>query len=713
MEKPNVNYQGIIQKLSIATIIALTSCNSNSYLDNSLKNESKNFKISAAINKNIEPVNQQQEYPTPSFDEIPNYDKSNIVPGLVNVIYRNEKKIRIHASKKKIKSLAIDADNSINDILTRYGVEQSIDGAEENEDDNILDEKERKLSADAKTEIPHLRSIHVYKFPVTADTIKISEELRKLPFVRTAYPVLKCSTSGFQQLSTQTASNVRYTGALPNDARFNDPLWTEEQSWIRFNRHKVFQAWNLYKSIVGGATIMATPKPLIAVIDNGFDTGFVGDDRPNYQAGFSVDSLNTTTTITDGLPTDPVEPPPNTDTISHGARMASLIGSPVNNSNGLSGILPGAPILPIKLKTINDATICNAIHRAANTTAKVINISLSLNNTAGKQIPISFSPTIAAQIYYATYSSNIPVVIAAGNDGVNLDDPNNRVLSGSTACTPYPACQDKGQIIVGGSQDNGLIWAKPDGRGSSYGQAITLTAYAGASRPNYASSYDTFSTNPSSTYTLIGKTGTSDSAAMTSAAIAMLKQVGTSIGYNYTAAQLRDLIAYTGTPLRATTGTASETKFLGKNLSNSAINTNRLVGMRDLNIYNAISLVYNASMFNTVTRIFNVDDSTQATVNSNWVTPYTTEVTGNDSFWGSNDYSSLNQLSFRTNNISGKGSFGYQVYRYGLLTKELLLGVSTVYPTWRSDYLTNPLYTTVGVTTTGYFPQATLYYTIP
>lgn len=71
------------------------------------------------------------------------------------------------------------------------------------------------------------------------------------------------------------------------------------------------------------------------------------------------------------------------------------------------------------------------------------------------------------------------------------------------------------------------------------------------------------------------------------------------------------------------------------------------------------------------------------------------------------------QLSFRTNNTSAKGSFGYQIYRNGLLAKEKLMGVSKVYPTWRSDYLTaTPVYDTQGKTDTGYFSSGNFNYTI-
>lgn len=703
--------------ISSFLVILLTSCNTiNTQVDSNI-NENKNFKINAISDKKIQPKDLEQEYPTPSFDEVPSYSKENIVPGYVNVIYRNDRKVRINKLKKRANSFDTETSNSLNKILEKYGVEEVLDGAGEDEDNNKLDQKERFLSEKAKTEIPHLKSVHIYKFPDDADTIKISEALRKLPFVRTAYPDIKGTTTSFQQLSTQTANTVRYSGLIPNDTYFSYP---EHQEWTLFNRHKIFHAWDLYRSIVGGSNMNDAPKPTIAVIDSGFDTGFVGNDRPNYLTGFSVDSSNVTTSVTDCLPSDPIYSTSNPymDPICHGASMASLIGSPVSNNFGSSGVLPNVPILPIKVKTITGSAIGFAIKRAADSNAQIINVSLSLSTSNNKTIPISFSPTIATQIYYATYTNNKPVVISAGNDKADLDSSTDTILTGTTPCSPMPSCQDKGQVIVGGSSSLGTRWNTSSSKGSSYGKAITLTAYAGFEYFNRFMSYDATASNPISTYGLMGASGTSDSTAIVTGAMAMMIQIGNSIGYNYTASQLRDLVAYTGTPLRSSDQSSqNETKFLGKNLwsisGTPTENVSKIAGMRDLNTYNAISLVYNSSMFNTITRVFNVDDSTQATINANWSSPYTTEIKSNDSFWGTNDYSNPTQLSFRTNNISGKGSFGYQVYRNGLLTKEKLMGVSKVYQTWRSDYLTaTPVYDTQGKTDTGYFSSGIFNYTI-
>ena len=107
------------------------------------------------------------------------------------------------------------------------------------------------------------------------------------------------------------------------------------------------------------------------------------------------------------------------DASGHGTLVASVIAAPAGNG-GYVGIAPEARLLPVKVlggasgQEWSRQAVVRGIEYAAASGARVINLSLGGLNTA--------IPGIAGALTDAERAGAL-VVIAAGNDGVDLDDP--------------------------------------------------------------------------------------------------------------------------------------------------------------------------------------------------------------------------------------------------------------------------------------------------
>ncbi len=105
---------------------------------------------------------------------------------------------------------------------------------------------------------------------------------------------------------------------------------------------------------------------------------------------------------------------------SHGTHVAGIIGAERNNGKGANGVANNVAIMSIRAVPNGDEydkDIALGIRYAVDNGAKIINCSF------GK----SFSPNadwVYEAIKYAA-SKDVLIVHAAGNDGVNLDDPKN------------------------------------------------------------------------------------------------------------------------------------------------------------------------------------------------------------------------------------------------------------------------------------------------
>jgi subtilisin family serine protease len=147
----------------------------------------------------------------------------------------------------------------------------------------------------------------------------------------------------------------------------------------------------------------------VALIDTGVDPNQT-DYAPNLLPGWNFYDGNADTT----------------DDAAHGTLLASIIGAAGGNG-GYIGIAPEAKVLPLKIMggagggQWSNTAPAEAIYYAIAHGARVLNCSWGGLNVG------SF-PGVASALAAAA-RANVLVVIAAGNDGVNLDDTKHYVES--------------------------------------------------------------------------------------------------------------------------------------------------------------------------------------------------------------------------------------------------------------------------------------------
>ena len=650
-------------------------------LTTSIVNESK-----FEINRN------ELNYPT---------NKDSYIPGMITVIYKNSYEIKLDKVSKKIFALSKTTSNEIEKILINHELKKSVGFIPDNIDDNgitKLKKSQKELSQKYKIDFPSLESIHNYTFPEDSDTVKICEELRKLPYVDTAYPipVAKISTALPPPtfIGRQTINDIHKSLPISSNDQFFGSSFSEDTYWSWFNHHKIFQAWDIYKSNFGNpadiSNLTQTQLPIIGVIDDGFykDSSV---DAPPYLVGSHYD-VNGGYVDTDTSPHTGYD---SNNLRSHGTSMANIIASPKNNSKYLCGVIPGARIYPVKIDylksptntySISSASIGPAITAAANASVDVINVSLELSNPSR---PISTNTAIDIAIQYAM-NKQILVVIAAGNYKQNLN-----LITQPT---------DYGVITVGGSSDSSesnRIW--DDGvsslAGSNYGQMIDLAAQG----KNIISPTWYVSTNSVSATI---NDGTSPSTAIVSGVIGMMKKILNQKGLTYTPQELREIVSHTGTLGISSITTANE--WLGRGLSDTSVNysfsssgsINTYAEMRDLNAWAALTVVNNTG-YSKLVRVFNTDDNIFITTNGDWsaTSGYKQENYFNDAFWGYSSFPSGNYVSFWGNNAGGNASVGYQTYINGKFSLERIQGVLSRYNT----ATTSNYYYTLGNNSSGLF----------
>ena len=130
---------------------------------------------------------------------------------------------------------------------------------------------------------------------------------------------------------------------------------------------------------------------VVAVIDSGVDTGhpdLAGAVLPGRSFAGDAD--------------------PNNDPTGHGTAMAGLIAARGGGPNNALGIAPGAQILPVKVPAEAVFSIADAIRYAADSGARVINLSFGRDAAGG-------SPPDEAQAIAYALSKDVVVVTSAGN----------------------------------------------------------------------------------------------------------------------------------------------------------------------------------------------------------------------------------------------------------------------------------------------------------
>lgn len=107
--------------------------------------------------------------------------------------------------------------------------------------------------------------------------------------------------------------------------------------------------------------------------------------------------------------------------LSHGTHVAGIIAAERNNKKGVDGIADSVAIMPILATTATgderDKDVANAIRYAVNNGARVINMSFSK--------PFSLNKTVVDDAVMFAERRNVLIVHAAGNDGENIDLPEN------------------------------------------------------------------------------------------------------------------------------------------------------------------------------------------------------------------------------------------------------------------------------------------------
>ncbi|MFS4415485.1 S8 family peptidase [Maribacter sp. 2307ULW6-5] len=245
-----------------------------------------------------------------------------------------------------------------------------------------------------------------------------------------------------------------------------------------------------------------------------------------------------------------------TDDESHGTHVAGIIAAERNNGIGMNGVANNVEIMSIRAVPNGDEydkDIALGIRYAVDNGAKVINASF------GK----SFSPR-AEWVYDAlkyAAEKDVLFVHAAGNDGADLDDPNN---------PNFPNDQvNNGPEMVNNVITVGALDPK-------YGSEM-LASYSNYGKVNvdiFAPGTDVYSAYPNNTYKF--SPGTSMAAPNVSGIAALLFSQYPKLS----AAQVKDIILRSGVPVNATV-------ILGGDNTNTA-------RLREISTTGKIANAYNA-----------------------------------------------------------------------------------------------------------------------
>ena len=377
---------------------------------------------------------------------------------------------------------------------------------------------------------------------------------------------------------------------------------------------------------------------------------------------------------------------------SHGTSVAAVAGAPKDGS-GTTGIAYNAPIVAIRIRNLHEQTIIKAIEVAISQQVDVISISMS-----GSERQITISPAIK-QAVASAISKNIPVVISAGNGGVNTDPNINcgQPVNLDYNCGSPMFYSSVGEIIVGGSQSLGntlnknFLWEK-----SSFGSGVNLSASATEiPTDNFDPRYITGNEQSQSSYG-----GTSMSAPMVAATVGMMKKIALANGNNNTVSpcsaspstlckglsplQLKSIVTFSGTlGAQSPYSSGTSTRFLGAangpNPLSSDHNQLGFASIRDLNVYNALIIAKNIHKYQVLTRLFNTHKYVTGTDSNDWANYYSMDQHPQDEIFGITGLSSGKKLNFRAYSDSiGQLAFGYQVYRNSSAINEYSGGVSGI-----------------------------------
>jgi subtilisin family serine protease len=254
---------------------------------------------------------------------------------------------------------------------------------------------------------------------------------------------------------------------------------------------------------------------------------------------------------------------------SHGTHVAGIIGAERNNGKGANGVANNVAIMSIRAVPNGDEydkDIALAIRYAVDNGAKVINGSF------GK----AFSPKaewVYEAIKYAA-SKDVLIVHAAGNDGANLDDPNE---------PNYPNdAVNNGSEIANNFISVGALASK---YGS--GMLASFSNYGDINVDVFAPGDEIYSTMPNNKYDYQG--GTS----MASPGVAGVAALIRSQYPKLKASQVKKIIMQSGLPIKAKV-------LLGGDETKAASLEEISTSGRIVNAYNALIMAGNVSTGKTL-----------------------------------------------------------------------------------------------------------------
>lgn len=220
--------------------------------------------------------------------------------------------------------------------------------------------------------------------------------------------------------------------------------------------------------------------------------------------------------------------------LDHGTAVLGILGGR-NNGFGVTGAAPAATILTSSPVTGPFYEPADAILRATAATREgdVILLEQQTGGPSGEFVPLEWIPSVYEATHMATLAGRI-VVAAAGNGGVNLDDP-------SFGGRFDRAQANSGAIIVGAGDafrdrlSFSTFGSRLDVQGRGIG--VVTTGYG-----------DLFGTDPTNAYTGFFS-GTSSASAITAGVVTALQGYAKrQLGVALTASEMAALLKATGSP---------------------------------------------------------------------------------------------------------------------------------------------------------------------
>lgn len=267
---------------------------------------------------------------------------------------------------------------------------------------------------------------------------------------------------------------ISENGLVRAGSFFADPRAGEQ---LHLSNIRIQQAENFFFK----SSLKANPKVILAVVDTGVDYNhedLKAQMWANSKGQHGFDFANDDN--------DPM------DDNNHGTHVAGLAAAAGGNGTGVSGVMP-AQIQIMAVKILDDegsgsfADVANGIRYAVDNGADVVNLSLS---GSGKNAAVQDA------LAYAV-NKGVPVIVSAGNDGVELDDADNfrtpaslgRLFSGvitvgsidaSSSAKSSFSNHGKNFVEIGAPGSNGILSTLPDNAyGTMSGTSMSAPVVAG------------------------------------------------------------------------------------------------------------------------------------------------------------------------------------------------------------------------------------------